>query len=303
MTTRRSHALEATTSAVSWTIYEGDAFNIPRIDLVFATAPSSAGTVTITKDSVLGDDFDTTIRSSSAVGVTDMSFEGLHGFVNGDKIILTYDNPDNVSITGSASVELPYYPAGDLSVGGLTADAGTIRSREAKYAAYYHVELASSSPGGSGATWTPADANQLSGWLLNATGEQLETSTDIHGDWATNFNPEVEIKFTIQTDNTSGSPTDTVDITIIACYAPPTGTAMKTQTIVTPIVVGACDPYSRFHVDIDLNRNETDNLILAGDTISLIISVPSSGDLTAAVINEVAVYYPRTHVGEELAFV
>lgn len=103
---RRIHNLPATTGPVSWTVYEGDAFNVPRIDLTFSSAPVSPGTVTITKDSVDGEDYDTVIRTESAVGLKNMSLEGLQGFVFGDKIVVTYDNPDSVSVTVTLTIDL-----------------------------------------------------------------------------------------------------------------------------------------------------------------------------------------------------
>lgn len=299
---RREHILEATTGAISWTIFEGDMFNVPRVDLVFASAPLSAGSVTITKDAAAGAAYDTVVRAESPVGVTQLHFEGLHGFVFGDKIVVAYDNPDSISILGTASVELPNHVE-EISAAGMTWDNGTIRSQTATYAHYYHPSIASTNPGASGATWIPADANQCQGQLLNAAGEKLEMAADIHDDWDMAYDPELEVKFTIQTDNTGGADADAIDLQLVCTYIGNGESSVRTQTIAKSVVIGKCSPYTRFNTHIDIDKDYASNNLQQGDIISLVLSVPATGDLTAAVINDVSFYYPTTHVGQELAFV
>lgn len=294
---RQTQALAATTGAVSWEIYRADGFNVPRIDLTFDVAPTSAGYLYLKKDSVLGAAYDAVIRIFSPVGLTSMSIEGMHGLVDGDKLIVEYANPDGVSITGSATVEIPLLD--DLYVAGMTISDGVVRSKSTEYRRYYHVSISSVNPGASGATWVDPTADYFEGWKLDAASENVTMATDTHGDWDASADPELEFKFTVNVDNSAGNAADEVDFELICYYGSTGSDALKTQTINESVVVGACDQYDRFKAEIDIDRNATDNPFLPGESINIILSVPATGDITDVTINEVAFYYPTTHVGIE----
>ncbi len=106
MPNRRQYILEATTSAVSWTINANDDFDIKRLVLKLSAGPSSAGNIVITLDANEGSAFDTVLRTIDPVGYTSISVENLDGVKNNDKILVTYTNPDSRSITGLATVEI-----------------------------------------------------------------------------------------------------------------------------------------------------------------------------------------------------
>ena len=93
---RRKHELSATTSAVSWTIYEAGDFDIRLIAIKFDSAPTTSENVTLTLDSSLGAAYDTVLRvvDPSATSSTDIVFEDLELFANGDKLLVTYTNTD-----------------------------------------------------------------------------------------------------------------------------------------------------------------------------------------------------------------
>lgn len=294
---RRGHTLASTTDAVEWTIFEADDFNVPRIDLVFDAAPTSAGLLTVTKDSVAGSAYDTIVFTINPIGLTTINIETLHGFVSGDKLIVEYANPDGVEITGTASAELPLL--GDLSSSGITADNGTIRSLDSSYRRYYHVPITAVNPGASGATWVSASATVLSGWKLDAATEYASITTDIHGDWDTSTNPVFEFTYTVNTDNAGGTENDVVDYRVIAYYAQAGDTEPRTQTVDGEAVIGACDQYTVFKQEIELDRTETDNELLIGDVICCRLICLNTGDVTDITLNSASFYYNTTHLGIE----
>ncbi len=106
MKNRRQHILEATTSAVSWTINANDDFDIKRLVLKFDSGPSSAGNIVVTLDANEGSAFDTVLRTIDPVGYTSISVENLDGVINDDTILISYANPDGRSITGLATIEI-----------------------------------------------------------------------------------------------------------------------------------------------------------------------------------------------------
>lgn len=295
---RRLRSLAPTTGAVSWTIFEADDFNCPRIDIVFDAAPTSAGLLTVTKDSALGATYDSIIRSVDPRGSTTVSFENLHGFANGDALVVGYANPDGVGVTASATMEIPL-PLEDLSVGGLTASAGTVRSSTSEYRRYYHIPMTAASPGATGATWIPANANQVSGYRLDAATEDVEMSSDIHQDWDGSSDIDFEATFTVNVDNSGGNPADVVDFKLDVTYAAAGDATVRSQSITQSETIGACAQYSVFKFEIEIDRNAAGNVIRIGDVMSLVLSVPATGDVTNVVINDAAVYYKTTHVGIE----
>lgn len=93
--------LAATTAAISWEIYTditGEDFDIDRITLKFASAPTSAGLVLLKQDTTAG----AVIASVNPVGATSVSFDDVNGFDSDVKCILEYANPNTISITGVA---------------------------------------------------------------------------------------------------------------------------------------------------------------------------------------------------------
>jgi hypothetical protein len=97
----------ATTSAVAWTIFLSSNFDVPRIDIAFGATTTSAGNVTVTKDSVEGAAYDCVISTTDAQAKDQVVITGLTGFVKGDKLLIEYANPDSVSVTATATLEIP----------------------------------------------------------------------------------------------------------------------------------------------------------------------------------------------------
>jgi hypothetical protein len=281
-------------------VYVADDFNVPRIDLAFDTAPTTAGLITVTKDSGAGAAYDTVIRTINPIGLTAVVIEGLHGFVSGDKLLIEYANADGVSITGSASLEFINY-SGDIVAGRLTVSAGTIRSSTSKYAHYYHLPLAGLAPGASGATYTEGTADHQEGWLLDDPGEYLTAVSDIHESWDTSQNPKIEATFTCMIDNAAGAVDDILKITAVVKCRSSYNQALRTQTVTTDVTVGQMAQYAIGKFEIEMDRDATDNPILPHDVVNVAISLHAGSDITAILVNDASFYWPTTHVGIELA--
>jgi len=291
---RHQLTLASTTSAVDWDIFLKSEFNVPRIDLTFTPAPSSAGYLYIKKEPAVGTP--SVIRFVSPVGYETMAIEGLHGFSHGDKVVIEYANPDGVTITGTANTEIP---VPTVYIAGMSLDDGSIRSKSSSYRRYYHVPISSANPGASGATWVNPSSTRLRGWQLNTPTENITASTDIHADWDTSTNPDLEVLFTVNVDNTAGTATDVVDFQVVCYYGAVGDAALKTQTITGSATVGACAQYARFKEEIDLDRNAASNPIAQGDVINMIFYCLGTGDVTDVTVNDVSFYYNTTHVGVE----
>jgi len=175
---------------------------------------------------------------------------------------------------------------------------GLPRLNTANMRRYYHLPLASFDPGASGATWVDADANTLSGWQLNAVGETLEMNTDIHSDWDGASDIDLEVTFTVNADNSGGAGTDTVDLKVICYYKGEGDVATKTQTVETPVTVGACDQWTQFKVEISIDWDKADNVVEAGDVFSLVLNLETdTSEVDDITINDVSFYYHSTHIG------
>lgn len=82
-------------------------FDIVRIDIAVDIAPTTAGSLTITKNSAAGAAYDTLIQSINMVGVTSYVIgdaAGLKGLKSGDAIDIAYTNADTRTITITATV-------------------------------------------------------------------------------------------------------------------------------------------------------------------------------------------------------
>ena len=182
----------------------------------------------------------------------------------------------------------------------LTTIDGYIRSNSTDYRRYYHADISALDPGASGATWVDADANTLAGWKLDANTEYLDFDSDIHADWDGASNPTVEIKYTVNVDNTGGTGADTVDFQLVAYYKGFGDNATKSQTISSSDTVGASDQYKQFHHEIEVDWDYADNVLEVGDVISFVLSLATgTSDIDDITVNEVSFYYPTTHVGIE----
>lgn len=291
---RQIQTLSATTSAIDWDVYLADRFDVPRIDLVFASAPTSAGLITITKDAGAGAAYDQGIRTVNPVGLTEVSIEGLHGFSDGDKINVSYANPDSVSISASATVEVPILSA--LHIDDMTISDGHIRSARSDYRHHHSINMFSSDPGSSGATFETSTSNYIGGMRLNASTDVLQTEFRILNNWDSSIDPELSVHLTTMMDNTGGSPTDIIKFKTVLYYSQPGVPGIRTQTYYPQGVVGQLPLYSQLTFSKTMDRNATDNPILPGDSMYAEVNLEADSDIDDLIINTAVFYYNTTHV-------
>lgn len=108
MTKGATQKLTATSVAVAWTIYDddiNDKFVAQSIFLKFTTAPTSAGLVYLSIDSLEGAAYDGVIGQINPVGKTTIEFTGVRPVDAGSKLVVTYANPNTVEIVGEATLQ------------------------------------------------------------------------------------------------------------------------------------------------------------------------------------------------------
>ncbi len=99
---------EPSTDSMSWVIDFDIDFQIESIGITLDAKPTAVGSLTLTIDRLSGSDYDTTIRTINMVGVESLSLSEFEGFAKGDKLTITYSNPDGVSITGVCTADVDY---------------------------------------------------------------------------------------------------------------------------------------------------------------------------------------------------
>lgn len=299
---RRIYSVASETGSVSileeptgWIIFEGDDFNVPRIDAVFSSAPVSAGLITVKKKRFDDPTFEAIIYSVNPLGQTVVSIETLHGFVNGDYLVIEYANPDNLGIQATATTELPLI--GDLSTSGITADNGLIRSLTSNYRRYYPIELGSIAPGVSGAVFQPRDANALAGWFLNSPTDMLYSQVEVNQDWDTSQSPVLSATYTVMTAGVD--PADTVEFQFDIGYASCDNQSIRSFVMPASRQLGVVPQYTIICSDIPIPTTVASNPILLGDTIDLSLNLTATSDFAQVRINAASFSYPVTHVGIE----
>lgn len=171
-----------------------------------------------------------------------------------------------------------------------------VRHSSASYRRYYHLALASFDPGASGATWTNATANNLSGWQLNAATEFLRGSTDIHPDWDGASNPEVEVYFQLLS---AGSADDTVDLKMVFFYMGVGDVAPKTQTVEVPTTTDGTQ-YKMYKASFELPYDTVGQVVDNTDQISFVLNLETdTSEIDNILITGISYYYHTTHIGIE----
>ena len=141
----------------------------------------------------------------------------------------------------------------------------------------------------------------MCGWQLNAVGETVAGSIDVHSDWDGASDPKVEMTFTVNVDNTGGGAGDTVDIKIVFYYKGEGETACRTQTVEDATVVGACAQWTQFKHEFTIDHDiGAGNDLAAGDIICLKANLETdTSEVDDITINAASFYYNKTHVGIE----
>jgi len=294
---RRSYNMAATTSAVSWEVFERDEFNLSRLDITFDLAPTTAGNVTITKDSVYGAAYDVVLASESPVGVTSLSFGPFVGMTRGDKLVVEYTNADARSVVASATTECLYIA--DLISAGLSASSGVIRSATNSYYHFFAMNLASANPGASGATYRLPTADHLGGQELDAVGDTLVGCFPLQGDYQVGTNPVLLACVTNMVDNTTGDPADVIEFEFNLWYKRDGDTACRTQSFNASVTVGQMEQYYQLHLHKEVDQGTAPNDLKVGDIVYYSVNLTAGSDISEVMINGAGVYYPINRLGVE----
>ena len=181
--------------------------------------------------------------------------------------------------------------------------ASTLRSTTANYRRYYHLGANSLAEGGGvGApVWTQASANNVAGWQLDAANEELECVVDIHSDWDGDSDLSAEAYFTL---NAAGNAGDTVEIDMVSYYIGEGETggvanSPKTQSETVSTVTDGTQ-YKTYKADFTINWDEADNVVEAGDVISVKFNLNVGlSEIDDIIFSHATFYYGTTHVGIE----
>jgi len=122
----RATSATVTTGAFSLAHTLTDAEVVGGLYLKINTAPVSAGSITITLDSLAGAAYDTVLRTIDpvATSATSLWVPLNQWFVAGDRIAVAYANPDNRTVSGTL-----YHDPSPNAVAG--ADTGTMINGDA----------------------------------------------------------------------------------------------------------------------------------------------------------------------------
>lgn len=172
----------------------------------------------------------------------------------------------------------------------------TVRASTAVYRRYYHLPLTASDPGASGATWTDAGANNLSGWRLDADTETLQLQSDIHSDWDGASDITVEVVFQLMS---AGSADDTVDLKLSCYYMGDGDVATKSQIVEVATVTDGTQ-YKMYTVSFTIEYDYASNNVDAGDKISMILNLETdTSEIDDVLIVDASIFYQTAHVGIE----
>lgn len=172
------------------------------------------------------------------------------------------------------------------------------RTATSLYKRYYHMPLYSSDPGASGATFTPATANHVTGWQLNAATEILYFQSDVHSDWdgATDLN--VEVKFVLLD---AGVANDTVDLKLVCHYNGVGDTAIKTQTVEVATTTDGTQ-YKVYKAIFTIDFDAVSNVVDAGDVICFMLNLETdTSEIDNILVIDASFYYSTTHTYIESA--
>ncbi|MGW8324069.1 MAG: hypothetical protein ACWGNI_00105 [Desulfobacterales bacterium] len=224
----------------------------------------------------------------------------LENFFEGN---LNVDSDTNGLILGDGQDAGIYYDGSDMifdsqlvGAGNFIFNNGYLRTDTSRYRRYYHLPLASFDPGASGATWTSATGDHLSGWQLNSDTDILEFESDVHADWDGVTDLTVEIRFQLLD---AGNPGDTVDLRLVMYYMGDGETATKTQSDEVATVTDGTQ-YKMYTVTFTIDHDLAGNLVDVGDVISFELNLETdTSEIDNVLIVGGSIYYNTTHTGIE----
>lgn len=163
------------------------------------------------------------------------------------------------------------------------------------------LEAINVSPGASGATFTPPDANTLGGYQLDVATEYLYWGCHVHTHWDAASDLETKITFEVNVDNTEGGDGDTVDLVVVCNYKGDAETAIKTQTIEVATVVGKSAQFKQFVATFTLNYDLVDHVVQVGDKIAFRVNLETdTSEVDDVIINHIIFRYKTAKMDPEV---
>jgi hypothetical protein len=196
--------------------------------------------------------------------------------------IEVYDSDGNlvteIDSDGGITTDGDITTAGGLTAKRISQSGGTMR--------FCQYLDAFRSGGGGGATAVEPTANTAGGWQLNSAGEDIYFHCSVCNNWDGASDLTFQLQFEVNTDNTGGSDTDTVDIRVRAYMKAPGDTTAKLQTLENAVVVGKSARYKAFQTSFTLDYDDVTNPVEVGDIITFMINLETdSSEVDDIIVN------------------
>lgn len=147
----------------------------------------------------------------------------------------------------------------------------------------------------------PPDANTLGGWQVDANTELLYFHARVCEDWDGASDLSVFVDFEVNTDNSGGLVTDTVDLRLVCYYKGLGDVVNKTQTLEEAKVVGQSAQYKLFNTEFTIDYDAVDNVVEALDRFSFILNLETdTSEVDDIIINHIVGQYRTAKVNREV---
>jgi len=200
-----------------------------------------------------------------------------------------------IATTGNGDILLN--PAGT----GIVTTSAVIHGTSSLWWYVKYVDAFSITPGTSGATLIPPDANTLGGYQLDNAGEELYFNAHIFDNWDASSDLELVVVFEVNVDHSGGADTDTVDIKVVSYYKGEGETANKTQTVEVATIVGKSPQYKQFTATLTIDYDAVDNVVEVDDTVSFIVNLETdTSEVDDIIVNATTFRYRSIAVNPEI---
>jgi len=207
------------------------------------------------------------------------------------------------ALTGAQVLTILTAQAGaafDWNAQNLT-NTGTITAGSSIWWHEYIISPSETSPGASGATFTPPGANTVGGYQLDVNTEFVYFWSHIEADWDAASDVVVEVFFEVNVNNTGGLVTDTVDLQLICRFKGDAETAVKTQTLEVANVVGQSAQYKQFETSFAIDYNSGTDPVQVGDIFGMSLNLETdTSEVDNIIINYIEFKYKTTKPAPEV---
>ena len=205
---------------------------------------------------------------------------------------------DHAIVRGDGGARIVQDSLATISDTGLVTVPDVIRGATSLWWDAKSSAASSASPGASGATHVPSDANTLGGYQLNAASEKLYFNESITSVW--DGASDLQFRVTWEINEVAAADGD-VDLQLICYYKGDHEIVNKTQTLnVAHTVTGDKARYTRHATIFTINWDEVGNIVEVGDKMSFILNCEATGDVTDVIINTIMFRYKTNQIQVEV---